>query len=362
MKRGWLIPLLLWQLSLGGCAYLSSYSSNLPDKIDELIAQQQYGKALDIIDYVKPADKDYATLMRQKKKIRKLASQLESRALRAGKKYISQKEWYKAEMVYRDALDKYPQSRKLQEAQQQFLKKREKYLQQLERALLINKAKWLISNAPAYKKIKYALPNDYERYPALRNYNEEVIATGDKLMDCLRQALDRKAYDLARTCLQLAEKIGSPDIDQKQLASARKQLARVERQRISKRNAQTRALIAELKQGYSHDNLQRARHQLDALAKQSHPDAESRKLRKELETLFRQGIDQGIAGGRRQYSQGNIKQALQIWTDLRRIDPGNQKLAEHIDRAERVLKKLQRLSKEGGAVKPPVEEERGTRN
>lgn len=361
MRHGWLVVLLL-QFSLSGCAYLSSYSSNLPDKIDTLIEQQQYGKALDIIGYVKADDRDYATLMRQKKKIQQLARQLETDAIRQGRKYVAQKEWYKAQMVYEDALDKYPQSKKLEAAQQRFLQQREKYLQQLELALLINKAKWLIGNAPAYRKIRYALPHDYERYPALRNYNEEVIATGDKLVACLQRALDRKEYDLARTCLRLAEKIGSPDIDQKQLASARKTLARVERQRIRKRNAETRALIAELKQGYSHDNLRRARRQLDRLATQSRSDPESRQLQQELGSLFRKGIDQGIAGGRRQYSQGHIEQALQIWTDLRKIEPNNQKLAEHIDRAERVLKKLQRLSQDGGAIKPPAEKGRGTRD
>jgi len=361
MKHAWLVVLLL-QFSLGGCAYLSSYSSNLPDKIDTLIAQRQYGKALDIIGYVKAGDKDYATLMRQKKKIQQLARQLEAAAIRTGRKYVAQKEWYKAQRVYEEALDQYPQSRKLAAAQQRFLQQRKKYLQQLELALLINKAKWLIGNAPAYRKIRYALPHDYERYPALRNYNEEVIATADKLMLCLQQALGRKEYDLASTCLRLAEKIGSTKIDQKQLARARKTLARVERQRISKRNAATRALVAELKQGYSHDNLHRARRQLNRLATQSRSDPESRQLQQQLETLFRKGIDQGIAGGRRQYSQGNIEQALRIWTDLSKIDPDNQKLAEHIDRAERVLKKLRRLSQEGVTIKPPAGQGRGTRN
>jgi tetratricopeptide (TPR) repeat protein len=353
MRRLWPVFFLLLQFSLGGCAYLSSQSSNLPDKIDSLLKQEQYGKALDILDYVKPTDKDYATLMSQKKHIQQLATRLESSTIKAGKKYISQKEWYQAQMVYEQALDKYPQSKKLHIAQQHFLQQRKIYLQQLELILLINKANWLIGNAAVQKKMQHALPNDYERYPALRNYDQEVIDTGDKLTDCLKQALDKNNYKLARTCLQLAEKIGSPDIDQQTLASARKTLARVKGTRISKRNTETLALIAELKQGYSHDNLRRARQQLDVLAKHPGADPESIQLQKELGTLFRKGIDQGIAGGSRQYSQGHIEEALQIWTDLNSIDPGNQKLAEHIDRAEHVMEKLDRLSKEGAKIKPP---------
>jgi hypothetical protein len=78
--------------------------------------------------------------------------------------------------------------------------------------------------------------------------------------------------------------------------------------------------------------------------------------------LFRKGINQGIAGGRRQYSQGHIEQALQIWTALSNIDPGNQKLAEHIERAEHVLQKLQRLNQKGTTIKPPAEQGSKTTN
>lgn len=362
MRRFWFVFFLLWQLSLGGCAYLSSYSSNLPEKIDSLIEQQQYGRALDILEYVKPGDKDYAELMRKKQQLKQLTSKLVATTVRTGQNYISQSEWYKAQIVYEQALEKYPQSKKLQAAQKRFLQLREKYLQKLELSLLLNKANWLIGNAPAYKKIKHALPNDYERYPALRNYNQEVVETGDKLMSSLQQALADKDYQLARTCLRLAESIGSPKIDQQQLVSARKKLARVDRKRISQLNNQTRALIAELKQGYSHDNLRRARQQLDTLTKQKNANSETIQLQAELRTLFRKGINQGIAGGRRQYSQGHIEQALQIWTALSNIDPGNQKLAEHIERAEHVLQKLQRLNQKDTTIKPPAEQESKTTN
>jgi hypothetical protein len=112
-------------------------------------------------------------------------------------------------------------------------------------------------------------------------------------------------------------------------------------------------LIAELKQGYSQDNLKRARQQLNVLEKQNNRNRTSIKLRKELNKRYRQGIDQKIAAGRRLYSDGKIQEALDIRNSLLEIDPDNQKLQEHIDRAERVLAKLQRLSNEGAVVQPP---------
>ena len=60
MKRQLFLALLLVsQLLLGGCAYLSSYSADLPDKIDTLIQQQEYGEALQLLEYARPSHTEY---------------------------------------------------------------------------------------------------------------------------------------------------------------------------------------------------------------------------------------------------------------------------------------------------------------
>ena len=347
------IPLLVIQLLFGGCAYLSSFSSELPEKIDTLIQQQEFGEALAMLEYVRPSHADYKHLMQQKKHIKKLIPEFETETIQKARKLTRKEQWYPAQQTYEQALAKIPQSKKLREAQQEFLNQRDNYLKQLELALLLNRANWLIKNAPAYKEIVRVIPDDYQRYEELRDYPEKVDATADQLVKCVQSALDASNYDLAETCLKLAERIGSKNIDKKQLAVANKKLAQAEKAEIRKQNNKTRTLIAELKQGYSQDNLRRARHQLDVLQKQNSRDRTSIKLRKQLDKRYREGIDQKIAAGRKIYSSGKIQEALDVWNSLLEIDPGNQKLVAHIDRAERVLKKLQRLSSEGAAVQPP---------
>jgi len=354
MRRlGVVIPLLVLQLLFGGCAYLSSFSSELPDKIDSLIQQQEYGEALAMLEYVRPSHADYQQLMQQKKQIEKLIPEYETKTIQKARKLTRQEQWYPAQQTYEQALAKVPQSEKLREAQREFLSQRDNYLKQLELTLLLNRATWLIKNAPVQKEIVRVIPDDYQRYEELRNYPVQVDETAEQLVNCVQAALDTSNYDLANTCLKLAERIGSNNIDKKQLALANKKLAEAEKTEIRKQNAKTRTLIAELKQGYSQDNLRRARQQLDLLKKQNSRDATSIKLQKQLDKRYREGIDQKIAAGRRLYSSGKIQEALDIWNSLLEIDPGNQKLEAHIDRAERVLKKLQRLSNEGAAVQPP---------
>ncbi len=346
-RQFFLVSVLLIQLLSGGCAYLSSFSTELPDKIDTLIQQQEYGEALQTLKYVRPSHPDYQRLMQQKKKIDKLVVKYERRTIQTADKLVRQGKWYTAEQTYDQALQKVPQSAKLQKAQQQFLTKRDNYLKQLELALLLNRANWLIKNASTQKEIVQVLPDDYRRYEELRDYSNKVEDTAQHLVNCVQSALDAGDYNLAATCLKLAERIGAKNIDKKQLAKANKTLTRAGKSEVKKQNKKTRALIAELKQGYSQDNLRRARNQLNVLEKQNSRNKTAIKLRKELDKRYRQGIDQKIAAGRRLYSSGKIQEALDVWNSLLEIDPDNQKLEGHIDRAERVLAKLQRLSKEG---------------
>ena len=66
-----LVILLVFQLLLGGCAYISSYSEDLPDQVDALIQQQEYGEALQLLEYARPSHAEYKRLMLQKTRIEK---------------------------------------------------------------------------------------------------------------------------------------------------------------------------------------------------------------------------------------------------------------------------------------------------
>ena len=354
MKRLLVVtPLLVIQLMFGGCAYLSSFSADLPEKIDSLIQQQEYAEALAMLEYVRPSHADYSRLMQQKKRIEKLIPEFEKATIKKAQRLTRQEKWYPAQQTYEQALAKVPQSKAIRQAQEKFLQQRENYLKQLELSLLLNRANWLIKNAPIQKEIVRVIPDDYQRYDELRNYPELVDETANHLVECIKSALEASDYNLAETCLNLVEHIDSKNVDKKQLAIAKKKLAQADKAEVRKQNNKTRALITELKQGYSEDNLRRARRHLNVLRKQNSRDITSIKLRKELERRYRKGIDQKIAAGRRLYSSGKIQEALDVWNSLLEIDPGNQKLEAHIDRAERVLKKLEKLSTEGAAVQPP---------
>jgi len=344
--------LLLLLTSLSGCAYLASFSSNLPETIEHQIAAGEYGKALDTLRWIKPDHPHYARLMRLREIARRQAAELEKHTLSETARLEKQGDWHGAEQRYVKALERYPQSEKLRQAHTAFLARRARYLHKLELALLMNRANWLIQNAPIRTEVVRVLPEDYRRYPALRDYDRQVRKTARRLDKCLHEALEEKRAKLLEACLELRLKLDPQHLDKTLIDSARKTLAAYRYRLQRKENDTTRELITELKQGYSHENLLRARRHLDRLSKQPQTDPVSRKLRRELETQFRQGIEQGIAAGRRRYSHGDVAGALAIWQSLAKIDPGNEKLADHIARAERVLEKLERLRRKSAGIAP----------
>ena len=51
---------------LQGCAYLHSLSSDLPQKIDQWVAEQEYGKALETLSHVPRTHKNFSLLQKKR--------------------------------------------------------------------------------------------------------------------------------------------------------------------------------------------------------------------------------------------------------------------------------------------------------
>ena len=64
-------------VSLNGCAYLTSFRSDLVSQVDEWIKEQEYGQVLATIEFIKPTHPQYKILVEKKKKVIPLIVQME---------------------------------------------------------------------------------------------------------------------------------------------------------------------------------------------------------------------------------------------------------------------------------------------
>ena len=340
-------------LSFSGCAFLYTFDSNLPAKIDQWVKQEEYGKALSVLEHIKPNNENYALLMKKKQVIERQAKNYERKTILTANQLVSKNQWHKASLLYEDAMDKLPHSEKLQKSYADFKLKRQVYLEDLENQLLIHKGVWLNNTSLLYRKIKAAVPDKYRSVSGIKDYEKDRDKTLESLVECARTASAANELPLAGKCLALAQRMDKDLKKDPRLDEVRIKLNQARDARTRQYKRKTSALIAELRQGYSQDILQRAHDHLQAADQFGPLDDANLKLLEDLDKRLQSGIHQRMESARRLYSRGKIEQALQIWESLQTLAPGNQQLQAYIERARRVLEKLQRLQKEGPAVTPP---------
>ena len=342
--------LLLAVTLLSACSFLQSFHSQSPEYIDILISEQHYSKAQNVLQNIRPDHPDYPALMAQKARLQKLISTLESTTLAQTKALQKQNKWHQAQQTLHTALAKLPQSPVLRKAEEDFLGARKKRINELNMQIDIHKGIWLKDAEPLLAAIVSTMPDDYERQQQQRAFNREKSRTLKRLVRCSREAMEDELYELGRRCLNLVSAIDKEHKYKEELLTARSRLQRHDQIQHQRQIRKTNALLKELKQGYSHENLLRASQHLQQLSHHHQQNSEE----KRYSTILKQELDRGIAqnmdAGRQLYSEGKITEALSIWTSLQKITPENEVLEAHISRARRVLKKLERLGKKQPSV------------
>ncbi|MDZ7662380.1 hypothetical protein [Thiohalophilus sp.] len=350
------VSVIALSLLLSNCAYLHSFDANLPEKIDQWVEEEKYQKALNTLEHVKPDNDNYALLMRKKEQILHLADKLEQETIASANRLVARNEWHKASQLYEETLKKIPEHEKLRQSHAGFLDKRQAYLEDLELRLLIKKGAWLGNSSDLYRQIKNTVPGNYQTVSGIRDYERDRQQALQALIECAQTASAADKLDLTRTCLTLAQRIDSRVQDDPRLASARKKISRAKEASLRQYKQQTTDLLANLRKGYSLDNLQRSHDHLKNSNDFSTLDSEALDLLDDLDKHLKTGIEQRMESARRLYSAGKIEHALKIWESLQTIAPDNQKLEAYIERAHRVLKKLRQLQEKGSVIPYPQQQ------
>lgn len=365
--------LVLIHIVLSGCAYFQALGPDVPQKIDQLIADEQYGKALDILSYNNPNKSNYNELLDQQKRVLILAEQLEKETLQETRQLVHQDEWYRAEQLYLESLAKLPDSDKLIKQYQLFLESRKILLGHLELKLDTNRAHWLIANIPVQEEMIRVFPTAEDEFGELNDFRAQKEKTALHLLRFTTQALDRKDHLSAATLIDLIDRLAVDNLDEELLvmcryrlqelqriqrmsdnlrqSEAEQQQLKLDRLRLVSEKKKTKALILLLKEDTSLENLLLARTHLDSISRNSREYPSSFELNRYLEQLYHLAVAMHSQSGRTLYSQGNIYEALEIWQFLLEMDKNNQRIQEYVDRANRVLAKLERLKQQtSGAI------------
>jgi tetratricopeptide (TPR) repeat protein len=358
---------------LPGCAYFQAMGPDVPQKIDTLISNEEYGKALDILSYSDPSKSNYTELMEQQEQVVLLAERLERETLRETQQLVRDDEWSQASLLFEASLAKLPDSDKLHKQHQLFVESREGLLDHLELQLDLNRAHWLIANGPVQQEMIRVLPNAESKFAELKDFRVQKERTADHLLKFALVSLGQGDHRSAAAMVTLIDSLTVDNLDEELLVMCRYRLQEqqqeqqkkddLHRQKLAqhqkkqqqlrqeKEGKQTKALIALLEKDTSLEMLQKGWAHLEIISCNKPYPLSFDPCRK-LEQLCQQSIAHHSQLGRELYSQGKIHEALGLWQSLLLMDTNNQKIQDYVDRANRVLSKLQRLEEEAPQAEP----------
>lgn len=342
--------LLVTLLLFSGCAFIHSLDENLPQQVDDWMQNKEYGKVIDTLAYISADHPHYKRLAPLREIAVQKALEYETDILTRGKQLLDQQHWQETYITYEQGLQKLPDSAAIQQAMNEFLQQRDTYIRQLSYQLLFNKAQAVLSNTPIQNMISRAAPDNYRYRTQARQQEAERIALAVELLDCGEHSLQANQLVTGQKCLDLAAKLSGSPLPkrhqqlQKLLSRKRKSLSQ-----LLSDSAQINLSAAEaaLKQ----IRLKEAKDYLEKVPAEEQQKPAVIKFRERLQTEIKLAVKQGAAAGRKLYSAGKIKAALEVWQALLILDPENTALQKHIERAQRVLKKLESLGSPAPAKK-----------
>ena len=336
-----LVYLLL--LVLPGCAFLYSFDSDVDKQVDIWMEQHEYTKVLDTLKYIRPSHSKYQLLLAKRQQALEQAKQFEQQQIVKSKNLIEKEQWHEAEMTLNNAIEKLPDSQPLQLAYQDFIKQRAKYLKSLYYQLYINKAEWLVKNKDVQHELNRTIPEDKKTKQAMDDFRKDSQYVYQQLMICGLEATNISDLELAEQCYLLANELQPSAALQSTITEIQAKLARNQKQKPQGLSQQGRNLLDKSKQAMQAGNLKMALNHYNKIPSSDKNHALVKAYSEEMNHRIHDNVNQGIELGRKLYTQGEVEQALAVWNKLRELDPDNEYLLSHIERAEHVLDKVKKL-------------------
>jgi tetratricopeptide (TPR) repeat protein len=353
LRHHLLLPLLLLQ---GGCAVLTSYSKVEP-QIDQWVENREYDRALDALGSIDAKDPQYQQAAEKRRHVEALAANYEQEIRRQTRQNLDQGKWAEALDTYDEALGRLPQSAVLKDGLAQLHHEQGEELERLELERLLAHGQWLKQILPTYHDIVRVDPRSRSARQRLEKKQQEAKEIASELALYGNKALANSHLDIADQTLSLAAELSDAPAIEESLKKLRQQQAKVKAKAQEERHhhrQQQRAAeqakarrVAELLKAYrkafANKDYTTASKQLKALQRTDKGNDKWDRLATELEHATEQEAERVFDRGVSAYSRGNFEQAANLWRQALELNPNHKLAQENLERAERVLEKLQQL-------------------
>lgn len=274
------------------------------------------------------------------------------------------------------ALQKVPHSKSLRELRNTIEPQRVKQLQTNEREQLMARAIYVLGQQQLFREqANLESPSLGQRWENKRIV-KEAKSLSENLLEYGQQAMDRKNMELAKTCLQLSQslnetpeagallsRIYATEDAHKQVAIQETKLAQ---KKVSIRKAKNRkkeqqddkvkteVLLADAQQALEKGDLQVARSAVVQIPSSAFTDSEVIAIRNNLYQAVDVRVKKLMATGDAQYRADNVLLAVRTWTEALSLAPDNPHLRDRVERANKVLARLEELKRQQRKQRPAL--------
>ncbi len=361
-----LLAVLALVLGLHGCATFSIDGAPPPvSQLDAWMDNHQYGKVLNVLSKVPQNHPDYIHYAARRNIAEERAKIYENDILKDVSKAEKQQDWPAAIAIIDTALDNYPESLRLSQKRVELIGHQQRRTKILSAEALLARASWLENELPLRKQQSKRAPVDISLQWSLSQLENEIKNTRAKLIATATDMFKYDELDIIDRCLRQARKFKPTATDIKTITLLENRLAvqrdDIKRKRLAEearksiqhstalkkeRTRRINTLLKKTNSAIQKNDLISARKNIEILndIAADHPEVVrlDAYINARIDTLVKQMSDKGSM----LYRQEKIEPARQVWQEALALDPDNKKLKENIDRATRVLEKLERLRKQ----------------
>ena len=345
-RSPWLIALLAGCCTLAGCQLLNPQSSPADARVKE--ALQEYTSAKEALERSK-ADPG---AQRQMSSAR---TALVTTALEAAKRSQREGELYEARTVLDAAIEQVPDNSALNTLHEEIENDRGTRLRINDCRIAAARARYLADKSDLAGVRAPLEAKDFLQDWQSRRETEELSLLAAQLRDCGNFALNEQQVDLAEETLTIAARIGGPDSvaeEQAQLQQlknppkvAKPKPPKPKVQRTAEQVAQQklRRTRLALQSAITRGDLRQARGDIAELRKLEGDSPQLLALDRSINTAITAYITDAHERANTLYRDREIEQARDIWQRILELDPNDIQARANLERAERVLKKLEEL-------------------
>lgn len=342
MKR--YITLLLIIIHLNGCSLIYSYDSNLAQRVQQWMSEENYITALDTINRIPPAHPQYHNLQINKHEILKRLDKLERQTIKDSKYLAKKGDWLLALKRIDEIEEKLVNTKRLAAHTQKLLLQRNKLIRRYEYEHLNAQAMYLSSKMAFYEKIKKTVDKKENNKFNIIEFDRLCQETSARLLQQAERQYKENRYTQALSTINLALSLNPNKVTSSRLITAKNLIQKLNDTKQLAHIVSAQYLLNSLSEGYNYALLKETQNKIHWLNKNKERKREYKYLIKKLEEHLKLGTKHYFNKARKLYSIGEIEEALSIWLKLKEIVPDYPKLNSHIKRARKILHKLKRLS------------------